>query len=240
MTDRQQRRDQLRRNLLALIQQSGDGVQLPSERELAERFSVARETLRRMLQTLEDEGLLTRRHGAGTFASGQSWLKPFQLRSFSEDMRDRGLTPSSRVLGATTLAATAKLAHKLRVSPGAPLIEVRRLRLADGVPMALETAVLPAELVPGFDPQRLAQVSLYETLERDFGIVMRAAAQQIQATVLSEDEAKLLGVPAFSPALVVERQVQAADGRVIEYAKSLYRGDRYRFEVNVLRREGSA
>jgi GntR family transcriptional regulator len=224
--DRNQRRDHLRRNLLSLIQQSGDGVQLPSERELSERFKVARETL-------------TRRHGAGTFASGQTWLKPFQLRSFSEDMRERGLLPSSRMLSITALTANAKLANRLRVSPGAAVLEVRRLRLADGMPMALETAVLSNELLPGFDPQRLAHESLYSVLEREFGIVMRAAAQQIQATVLSEAEAQLLDVAPFSPALVVERQVQGHDGRIIEYAKSLYRADRYKFEVNVLRKSAA-
>lgn len=196
---------------------------------------MARGTLRRALQALQDDGLLQRRQGSGTFVAGPQWVKPFVLRSFSEDMAERGLVPSSHLLGARQLAAGAKLAQRLKVSPGTNVHELRRLRLADQQPMALETAYLVYDRLPGFDPLLLGDGSIYALLEQQYGIVLRSAAQQIAATVLSEDEALLLKVPAFSAALLVERQVMSATGEVVEYGKSLYRADRYRFEVDVAR-----
>lgn len=231
--DRAGKREQLQRNLLALVQQAGEGVRLPPERELAEQMGVARQTLRRALEELENEGLLNRRQGAGTFVNPQGWVKPLLLRSFSEDMRSRGLVPSSAILGTSTQRADAKVALKLKVAPGTPVFEIRRLRLASGEPMAIEWACLPQSRLPGFDPASLATQSLYEVLERDYGVQIRNAAQEIGATVVTEQEAELLDVAPFSPALLVERQVLALDGEPIEYGKTLYRADRYRFEVNV-------
>ena len=233
--DRAQKRDMLKQNLLALIQQNGEGVRLPSERELSERLGVARETLRRSLRELEKDGLLQRKQGAGTFVSGQALVKQFQLISFSEDMRERGLTPSSEVLSTRTIRAGAKLAHKLKIVPGAYAIELRRLRYANDEPMALETVFLVQEALPGFDASLLSTHSLYELIERNYNLHIKSATQQIHATVLAEEEADLLDVAPFSPALLVERQVTASNGRIFEYGKSLYRADRYRFEVSMLR-----
>jgi GntR family transcriptional regulator len=229
------KRDALKRNLLAIVQQSADGSRLPPERELSERLNVARETLRRALDELESEGVLHRKHGAGTFVAGQPWLKPLTLRSFSEDMAARGLTPSSEILVARETPANAKLAQRFKITPGSPLFEIRRLRLADGEPMAIETSHLVKECLPGFAMERLGRVSLYAVLEAEYGIVIRSAAQQILATVVTDDEAMLLNVAPYSPALLVERQVQSTVGTVIELSKSLYRADRYSFEVNVAR-----
>ncbi|MDM4765921.1 GntR family transcriptional regulator [Pelomonas sp. SE-A7] len=233
--DRGQKREQLKRRLLELIEQNGEGGRLPPERELSERFDVARETLRRCLRELELDGLLQRRQGAGTFVSGQPVVKQPQLLSFSEEMRERGLVPTSELLGCRTIAAGAKLAHKLKVIPGTAVVEMRRLRLASDEPMALETVYLIQAKVPGFDAASLATSSLYELLSQRFGLPLRAASQQIQATVLNEEEADLLGVAPFSPSLLIERLSHAGSGEVVEYAKSLYRADRYRFEINVMR-----
>ena len=233
--DRAQKRTQLKQNLLALIQQNADGGRLPPERELSERFEVARETLRRCLRELEVEGLLERKQGAGTFVSSQPVVKQPQLMSFSEDMRARGLLPSSELLGTRTVAAGAKLAQKLKLVPGSPLLEIRRLRMANDEPMALETVYLAQALLPGFNPEQLASGSLYELLDKLYGVQIRSASQQLQATVLSEEEAEMLEVPAFSPSLLVERITLSTQGEVIEYGKSLYRADRYIFELNVVR-----
>jgi GntR family transcriptional regulator len=231
--DRAGKREQLKRGLQAILQQTGDGMRLPPERELAERLGVARETLRRTLQEMQTDGLLQRRQGAGTFVAGQSWVKPLLLRSFTEDMRERGLVASSTLLSTRTLRADVKVATKLKAVPGSLVFEIRRLRLANGEPMALEHTFLSADRLPGFDPACLATQSLYEVLAREHGIVARNAAQEIQATVVTEDEARWLDVAPFSPALLVERQVFSTEGEPVEFGKSLYRADRYRFEVNV-------
>jgi GntR family transcriptional regulator len=233
------RRAHLKRELIALIRRNGDGGRLPSERELATRFGVARETLRKALLELSNEGALARKHGSGTYVADSTWVKPLQLHSFSEDMRSRGLKPSSQLLSTAKLRAPAKVAQKLKIIPGADAYEIRRLRLADGEPMALEVVYLSAEQFPKLDLRRLERESLYDLLEREYDSVPRSAVQQIQATVVTEDEAERLNVAPFSPALLVERQVQDADGCAIEYAKSLYRADRYSFEMNVSRGNGN-
>ena len=233
-SDRALKRQQLKQQLLELIQQHAGG-RLPPERELSERFAVARETLRRCLRELEEEGLLERRQGAGTFVSGQPVVKQLQLMSFSEEMRERGLLPSSEVLSIKRIGATAKLSTKLKLTPGSPLLELRRLRLADDEPMALETAYLVCERMPALDPELLRQGSLYELLSQRFGLQVRSAQQQVQATVLTEEEAELLEVPPFSPSLLVERLTLSNSGQIFEFARSLYRADRYRFEMNVMR-----
>ncbi|QPF74737.1 GntR family transcriptional regulator [Roseateles sp. DAIF2] len=234
-TDRIHKRQQLKQQLLAMIEANGEGGRLPPERELSERFEVARETLRRTLRELEVEGLLERKQGAGTFVSGQPVLKQPQLLSFSEEMQERGLTPSSELLSSRRIAAGAKLAQRLKIVPGSPVLELKRLRMANGEPMALETVYLSQALLPGLEPQDLARGSLYELLERQFGLQIRSASQQIQATVLSEEEAQALDVPPYSPSLLIERLSVSASGEIVEYAKSLYRADRYRFEIQVLR-----
>ncbi|MBC7919391.1 MAG: GntR family transcriptional regulator [Rhodoferax sp.] len=233
--ERANKRAQLKQNLLALIRQGGDGAQLPPERELSERLDVARETLRRCLRELELEGLLERRQGAGTFVSGQPVIKQPQLLSFSEDMQARGLNPSSEVLSLRTTGATAKIAQKLQLPPGAPLLEIRRLRMANDEPMALETVYLSKALVAELEMSQLTSGSLYALLHSHFNIQLRSAAQTIQSTVLTEEEAEILEVPPFSPSLLVARVTVSTHGQPIEYAKSLYRADRYRFEVNVER-----
>lgn len=238
-SERALKRQQLKQQLQDLIQQHAGG-RLPPERELSERFAVARETLRRCLRELEEDGLLQRRQGAGTFVSGQPVVKQLQLMSFSEEMRERGLIPSSEVLSIKSLGANAKLASKLKLTPGAPLLELRRLRLADDEPMALETVYLVRDRLPAFDPEELREGSLYELLMQRFGLHIRSAQQQVQATVLTEEEAEALEVPPFSPSLLVERLVMTGGGEIIEFARSLYRADRYRFEVNVMRAPSSA
>ncbi|MBV8500818.1 MAG: GntR family transcriptional regulator [Paucibacter sp.] len=233
--NRIQKRERLRQGLQTLLEQGGAGARLPSERELSERFDVARETLRRCLDELEEEGLLQRKQGAGTFVSAPPVVKEARLLSFSEEMRERGMEPSSRLLRHQTVLAGAKLAQRLMVTPGSAVIEIRRLRLANNEPMALETSCVALSRLPGFDPAALVNGSLYELLDKKYGLQLRSAQQQIHATVLSEDEAGLLGVAPFSPSLMIERTSTSSKGEVIEYAKSLYRADRYRFEIGVMR-----
>jgi GntR family transcriptional regulator len=162
-------------------------------------------------------------------------VKQARLMSFSEEMRQRGLTPSSRLLSISTSQADARLAQRLKLIPGSALIVIHRLRLANAEPMALETSYLAQSRLPDFDVSSLANGSLYELLEKHYGLDIRNAGQQIQATVLTEQEAQLLQVPPFSPALMIKRTTALHNGELIEYATSLYRADRYRIEINVAR-----
>ena len=134
---------------------------------------------------------------------------------------------SSRVLEFRTVTAGARIGRRLKVSPAAELVYVARLRLVDGAPIALEYLHIPAGLVPGLTPEQM-ESGFYAHLRTERGVVTAHAVQSIEPTVLSEDEALLLGVPVLSPALLFDRVTSDGGGRPVEYVRSLYRGDRYR------------
>lgn len=210
------------------------GLRLPTERELAQRFGVTRMTVRHAFDRLEMEGRIYRVRGSGTFVAHTPIAKTITLTSFSEDMLQRGLTPGSRLVLAREEPAGASRGFSLGISPGNPVVHIERVRTADGLPMALESVDLPAGLVPGLLDLDLT-ASLYATLDRHFGIRIEEAEQQIQSSVLSPRQAVLLEVPKFSPALFTERISIDQRGRRVERATSVYRSDRYSYQLRILR-----
>lgn len=226
--------DELRRRLREIIDAAAPGDRLPPERDLIGDFNVARETLRRAIDELVVEGRLDRRHGVGTFVTRPKITQQFRVQSFTQDMRARGMTSSSKVLSSKLVLAGARIGSLLQISPGDETLAIRRVRLADGEPMALETLHLPASLVPGLRVEDLGHHSLYEILASEYGIVIASGRQTIEATVTDAEESDLLGVPALSPALLVERVTLTSDEKRVEAVHSLYRGDRYRFEVDLI------
>ena len=207
---------------------------LPTERELAERFHVSRMTVRRALDRLEVEGRVYRVQGAGTFVAPPSITKSFSLSSFSEDMRTRGMEPGSVLIRSDLVPAGARTGHDLKISPGAEVVRIDRLRTADGTPMCLEHVYLPAHLVPGILEEDLER-SLYALMESRYKIRVLEADQSVHSTVLGRHQARLLEVPPLSPALLVERTTFDQRGRRVERATSIYRGDRYSYQLRVRR-----
>ncbi|GAA3753056.1 GntR family transcriptional regulator [Micromonospora maritima] len=208
---------------------------LPSERELVARFGVSRATVRQAVGRLEEEGLVYRAQGAGTFVADPATIsKSLALTSFSEDMRSRRLTPDSRLLDLTLVPAGVAVARELSLSPGAEVAHIRRLRLADGLPMCVEEVWLPTERVGDLDAG-LVSGSLYEVLA-ERGVRPHHADQVISATVVDADQAALLGVAPYSPALRVDRTTYDGAGVAVERAESIYRADRYDFRITVTRR----
>ncbi|MGI8761427.1 MAG: GntR family transcriptional regulator [Jatrophihabitantaceae bacterium] len=227
---------QLRDSLLQLIMEdSSRGRMLPSERELASAYGVSRMTMRQVVEEFADSGYVYRVQGLGTFVDRPQVSKSLLLTSFTEDMLARGLRPGSRVLEVRERAAGAATGSDLQLSPVEPVVYVRRVRLADDVPMCLETIEIPARLVPGLRELPLTG-SMYNLLATRYRIRIAHAEQRIRATVLDSEEADLLEVPALSPAMLVERVSSDRAGRSVERARSLYRGDRYDFRVAVDRR----
>ncbi len=206
---------------------------LPSERELMERFGVSRMTVRHALADLVQRGRVYRVHGAGTFVAEPIVRKEMTLTSFSEDMAARGLLASSLLLAVRTEPAGAVVGQALQVSPVDAVIHLNRLRLANDEPMCLEETYLPLAIVGNIAAELDETTSLYERLRTSAGIRIVRAEQELKPTVLSAEEAELLGVPPLSPALHMTRVTYDDRGRRIEYAKSLYRGDRYSIEVNL-------
>lgn len=207
---------------------------LPTERELAERYEVSRSTVRHALTTLHDAGLIYRVQGAGTFTADSAIAKSLSLTSFSEDMAERNLPSSSEILEAEICPAGASTGARLRLSPGEQVVRLRRLRLAGGVPMCVESVRLSCARFPGLLEHDL-DGSLYELLHESYGAVINRAEQVVRATVLDRDQAELLQVAPHSPALEVERTGLDERDRPTEHTLSLYRADRYEIRFTARR-----
>ena len=205
------------------------GERLPSESRLCEEFGVSSITMRRAVATLVAEGLLVRLQGKGTFVSSDHAivLGPPELTSFSQDLEARGWRGSARVLGLRTERASDRVASKLGLSPGAPVSIISRVRLADGVPVAIQTAHLPALFFPGLERYDFSRESLYEVFERVYGVKPAHATEVYHAGNVGAAEAAPLEVEAGSPAFRVERVASDSTGRRIELVDSVIRGDRW-------------
>lgn len=220
--------------LLGLLEDLQVGDALPAERTLAAQLGVARMTLRRAVDELVRDGRLVRRHGAGTFVAAPKISASLQVSSFSDDMRRRGHVPHSRTVEIEEIFAGPQLGRRLDVSPSARVLRAVRLRLADDAPMAIETLHVPVDLVPGLTGDDLTDASFYGLLSTRYGIVLARGLQEIEPTVTDERESELLGVPLHAPAFLFERMSWDGDGRVIEFVRSVYRGDRYRLTAELL------
>jgi GntR family transcriptional regulator len=225
-----------RQQVLDLIESLGVGTAIPSERQLSVDLGVSRLTLRAALDDLAREGYLVRRRGSGTYVQQPKISQELTITSFSDDMRRRGMTPASRTLSMTTIHAGARLGRFLNVSPSEQIVVVKRLRLADGETMAIETLHIPEALVPGLTPKGLTG-SFYELLRDRYGVTIAGGTQAIEPTVTNEEESEALGVPLHSPAFLFERTSRDEAGRTVEFVRSVYRGDRYRIVTELSRRD---
>lgn len=224
---------QVREFLESLIEDLEPRASLPSERELSQRFGVARMTVRQAMDALVRSGAVYRVQGAGTFTSPERIEQPLVLTSFTQDMVGRGMRPGSKTVAQGVEPATHAVARRLGLDDGAPVLRLERLRTADDEPMALERCFLDAARASGLAERSLADVSLYATLRDDYGVTLSAASQTVEVTVCDADEAALLGVEPGSAAFLFERISEDERGRVVEYVKSLYRGDRYRLRMSL-------
>lgn len=217
----------LRQAMRAVIEQRAlePGQALPSERELAHSLALSRVTVRKAIAGLVEDGLLDQRHGAGTFVT-ERIIKPVaRLSSFTEDLRERGLTPHSRFLQRGCGEATPDEAMALNLSPGEPVARLYRLRCDGDTPLAIERTVVPSRYLP--DPDRVSD-SLYQALAQQQARPHRAL-QHLRAVALDASQAELLQMAAGSPCLRVERRSFLKDGQVVEFTRSWYRSDMYDF-----------
>jgi GntR family transcriptional regulator len=232
---------QLKEKLSAAILQGElpPGALLPSERELSDHYEISRMTVRQALGEMVKEGLLVREQGKGTFVAepkiAQGLLK---LTSFSEDMRSRGFKPDSQVRAVYVQDATAHVANALRLGrqeENQQVIIYERVRLADQKPMAYEISHLPSKRFPEFERESLRSASLYTLLEEKYGLTIRYARQTIEVGLSRPAESDILGIPAGSAVLLIERTTYDADDEPIEFVKSVYRGDRYKLYAELHR-----
>jgi GntR family transcriptional regulator len=207
---------------------------LPSERELVAQFGVSRMTVRQALVALTQEGLIYGRVGKGTFVSAPKIDQQFStLTGFTEDMQRRGQRPSSRVLKAVSLAASKEIASALQLEPKTRVLNLVRLRLAEGIPLAIESAFLPERLCPDLLSHDFASESLYDVLRNQYGWKLVRAKQTVEARLAVGEEITLLRLQPPAPILALERITFVSENLPIEYVRSQYRGDRYKFTALV-------
>jgi GntR family transcriptional regulator len=229
------KQSEARERVLDLIEELVVGQAIPSERQLSAELGMSRLTVRAALDDLVREGLLVRRRGSGTFVSEPKIAQELTMTSFTEDMRRRGMVPASRTLELRTVPAGAYLGRILHVSPSEPVVVIQRLRLADNETMAIETLHVRASLVPGLSAEDLEEQSFYALLGGRYGIDVVGGLQTIEPTVTNEEESQHLGVPLHSPAFLFERTTRSREGEIVEYVRSIYRGDRYRLVTELSR-----
>jgi len=218
----------VRDRLLDLLEQLEVGTAIPPERRLAADLGVSRPTLRAVVDDLVRAGRLRRRHGSGTYVAEPKIALALTMTSFTEDMQRRGMRPDSRVLSFELTTAGAKIGQKLRLSPADEIYAIERLRLADDETMAIEFLHVPRAIAPELTKRDLEHHSFYDLLRERHGIVVSAGVQTIEPTVTNEEEAEILGVPLHAPAFLFERVSTSQREEVVEFVRSIYRGDRYK------------
>jgi GntR family transcriptional regulator len=201
------------------------GEALPSERLLSEQTGASRVTIRRALEQLIDEGLIVRRHGSGTYLAPRIQQPGSELTGFSSDTQNRGASPSSVWIMKTLARASEEEALALGLTVGASVVHLARVRLANGEPLAIEEAVLSAELLPPVDE---IGDSLYAALATKNNRPV-SGRQRLTASLATSIEAGLLSIQENSEVLRIERRTFRADGTPVELTRSAYRGDRYEF-----------
>lgn len=215
--------------------QAGD--QIPSEPDLCEAYGVSRTVVRQSLREIELEGLITRRKGKGTFVAepkiGESLAQ--KLTGFYQDMLERGHAIETQVLHHKVLPAEKKVAEYLAVDPGTTVIDIKRLRFIKGEPIVLVSSYLPLELCPELAGADITNKSLYEFLENECGLIIAYGRRSIEAVAADKTEAKLLQIEVGAPLILLDSVSYLEDDTPIEYYHAVHRGDRSKFEVELVR-----
>src|SRR4051812_36727407 len=205
------------------------GARLPSERWFCDELGVSRATVRRAIEELVADGLVEGR-GRGSFVTGETLVEPPNtLMSLSELGRSRGLDATARVLSSQIRPATIDEADAFGIAPGAELLELRRLRMLDGLPISLDNNRVPLRLVPSAAKLDFTSASLYEAIERDGNRLVRAD-YELEARAADETEAELLGLAPGAPVLFATTVAIGEDARILDLGVTVYRADRYRFQ----------
>jgi len=223
----------LRDALAALIRELPAGSGIPTERELCERFGVSRGTVRQALDHLEAEQRIHRHQGKGTFVAGPKMDHLLELTSHTAYVRARGMEPGSRLIGVTREPADADVAGMLGIAEGEEVLQIERVRLADDEPLAVELLYLAAKRFDGIAAVLGESQSLYELLRARYGVELAWAEETIEAASAPEREAALLGTPSGAPVLVLCRQSFDPIGRPVEFVRSFYRADKFRFRTRL-------
>lgn len=213
------------------------GYQLPGEPDFCKMFDVSRMTIRQALGQLVYEGLITRTRGKGTFVAepkiGESLVQ--RLTGFYHDMTARGYKPITEVLEQVVVPASPKIAKHLQLAEGTLVLKLARKRSVENEPIVLVTTYLPYALCEGFEKEDFRNQSLYAALENKCGLFISSGRRTIEAIPANEYEAQLLDIEKGAPLILLNSISYLEDGTPIEYYRAFHRGDRTRFEVELVR-----
>jgi GntR family transcriptional regulator len=214
-----------------------DGTRLPGENELCQEYKVSRTVVRQALLELELAGLVIRHKGRGTFVAGPKVVEGLaqKLTGFYEDMFERGKNLKTQVLVNKIVPADDFLAAKLNINSGELIFQIRRLRFVEGEPLVVVTSYLPVALCPQLKDVDLTDRSLYLFLEEQCHVLISRSYRTIEALLANKENADLLRISEGDPVILLEATSYLEDGIPVEYYRAFHRGDRARFEINLIR-----
>lgn len=209
------------------------GQQLPGERELSEQYGISRMTVRQALQYLIREDVLIAQQGVGTFvAEPKLAYDPFHAPGFTETMMQRGAAATSRVIEQAVVPSPPRIAAQLDLAEGDPVIKIVRLRLSDDVPVLLETVHLPHALFAGLEQADMAHGSLYQLMREAYGVRLQGAQHVLEAVLANDYESELFGIQSGLPMILLQGVTYDEHDRPIEVFKAVYRGDRFKIQLD--------
>jgi GntR family transcriptional regulator len=205
-----------------------EGQLIPTEPEMINQYGVSRIVIRQVLNRLVSEGLIFRQQGRGSYVAERRLEEGLtRIVSFTEDMRQRGLTPQTRVLFKELVPAVDDIAEHLNILPGEELARLQRLRLANDEPLSIEDSYLAHRHFPGVLNEDYTLMPLRESLEKEYGVRITHAHQVIRAVQATPEQARLLTILPKSPLLMIERISFSPQEQPVEFLRIHYRGDRY-------------
>jgi GntR family transcriptional regulator len=208
--------------------------QMPSESEMMAAFGVSRITVRQALNDLQNEGLIFRIHGKGTFVSKPKAFQDLgRLQGFGEAMRQMGYETFARVVSIRHIKPTTQVQEKLKLAKRAKVTELQRVRFLNREPISLDITYVPTHVGMKLAKEDLASRDVFAILENDYGLSLGHADLQIGSTLADENLAAQLKVEEGSPVLVIERTTHTSDGTPIDYEHLYYRGDAFQYKVRV-------
>lgn len=229
---------QLKEVLRSFIESAEAGSELPTESDLCEMFSISRSTVRQAIRELEYDGYVTREKGRGTFTFKPKLEQDFlvELKSFHQEMQEKGLRHSTKLLQMEKATPNEKICNELRLPRTDTVLVIERLRFIEAEPFVVVTTYVPVALAPGLVERHLEDESLYDVLEQNFGYSIQRAERHLEARIIASADARLLRVGEGTAIQWIETTTFLESGRPIEHSIARYRGDMSRFSFELRKR----
>lgn len=207
------------------------GDKIPSENQLMDQFGVSRNTAKKAIEELVQEGILYRIQGKGTFVAKPKLQQSLMgFYSFSKVLKEKGMNPKDIILKIEEAKPTTKIREALQLGEDEKVIEMKRLRCANNEPYILESSFIPKNLISNIEQlKKVGEVSLYDLFTQEFNIVVTRAKEAFEPVLIRSEESKYLQTEEGLPALLLERTAYDVNGVPVEFCRSIVRGDRCRF-----------